>query len=154
MYLVIHETPFVEVAHVKRAEALIIRWKVQPDDCSFRETYLKCSEYVMASQPLTYFCTDLTLIGSLEREYEAWLAIEFYPEFYKKIQKTIYAAVVFSEDHFKALIVNYQLPADSQAHAAIHFNYFTSQEEAWFWLESIKKGHDTAVLPMAHEFLI
>ncbi|MBF9254693.1 hypothetical protein I2I11_15415 [Pontibacter sp. 172403-2] len=68
---------------------------------------------------------------------------------YNVIKDNIYAAVVFSEEHFKAIVSNYQVASPAAQHQFINFTYFTDLEEALFWLQSIKKGPDTALLSAA-----
>lgn len=72
---------------------------------------------------------------------------ECYKKSYDVLQDDFFVAVVFSEDHFKAVVFNYALPAATQVHKFVHFNYFTSQDEALHWLASVKEGQDIALMP-------
>ncbi|WP_162055869.1 hypothetical protein [Pontibacter pamirensis] len=90
------------------------------------------------------YCTDLTSIGSLTREQESWLSQEYYQKSFNKLKTDFFVAVIFSEEHFKAVVSNYQIPSALSPHPYVYFNYFTDQQEALHWLESIEKGQDLA----------
>lgn len=145
--MVVLDTPYVYVDYQKEARTLSITWLKKPVTASFREVYLQALAFVGNHPDTTLYCTNLTHIGPLEREQENWLNQEYYPKVYGIIQDEIYAAIVFSDAHFKAIVSNYQLPAAFVQPDFINFNYFTSQHEAMTWLEDVKKGQDAAVLP-------
>ena len=111
--------------------------------------YLHALQYVCENRRTYYFCTDQTLIGPLDREQEEWLSQEYYPKVYDCIQSEIYAAVVFTNSHFQAIVANYQVSAVLPQQRFILFNYFTKMQEALLWLSDVKKGQDEA-LTMPH----
>ncbi|WP_089319139.1 hypothetical protein [Pontibacter ummariensis] len=139
------ETPLVLIQYIPSLNTMLIRWKQKPDDRSFQEAYWVALRYVGEIRLVTLFCTDLTTCGALGRGQEAWLNLEYYPEVHKTVKEDIYAAVVFSEDHFKAIVSNYLVSSDLQQQSFIHFNYFTQQEEALYWLGQLNRGRDLAV---------
>ena len=143
--MVIYTTPCVEVEFVADIEFLLIKWKQKPETQEFVDTYTRILQYAKGSYQTNLFCTDLTLIGSLKNEQEAWLNSEYYQQVYNGLRADIYAAVVFSEEHFNAMITNYKATETESAHTFLQFNYFTEQEEAFQWLSSIKKGQDALV---------
>lgn len=143
--MVIYTTPFVDVEFVADVEFLLIKWKDKPDTQEFINTYSRILLYAMGKYNTNLFCTDLTKIGSLKNEQESWLNMEYYQQVYRGLDADIYAAVVFSEDHFKAMITNYRATETESLHSFIHFNYFTELKEASDWLASIKKGQDALV---------
>ncbi|WP_161887964.1 hypothetical protein [Pontibacter russatus] len=119
----------------------------KPDDATFADAYLTALQFLKHIFPIKLFCTDLTLIGPLTRTQELWLSQECYKKSYNVLQDDFFVAVVFSEDHFKAVVFNYVLPETAYAHEFVHFNYFTCQNEALHWLASINEGQDTALMP-------
>lgn len=141
--MVIKNTPYVCITHSIDAGVLLINWKRCPSTKQLKDSYLAALEYVHHGSLVTSFCTDLSTSGPLSREQEAWLMLEFYPKVYEVIQSSINAAVVFTEEHFKAIVTNYQQPAYFTRQTFIHFNYFTEIREAQHWLAAIKKGQDT-----------
>lgn len=145
--MVIYTTPSVDVEFSMDDGVLFIKWKQKPETREFIEAYTKILNYVKDSYRTTLFCTDLSRIGSLKNEQEAWLNSEYYQLVYNNLQADIFVAVVFSEDHFKAIITNYKATETQPQHSFIRFNYFTELNEACHWLASIKKGQDTLVLP-------
>lgn len=141
--MVIKDTPYVSVSHKVDTDILLINWKRSPSVKQFKEVYAAALQYVHQTSFVTAFCTDLTAIGPLNREQEAWLMLEYYPKVFQTIKTNITAAVVFSEEHFKAIVTNYQQPTYLQRQEFIHFNYFTDFQEAMHWLVDIKKGQET-----------
>ncbi|HEY4650972.1 MAG TPA: hypothetical protein VIG72_06135 [Pontibacter sp.] len=130
-------------------EILQVNWKAKPTDGAFIETYLQGLAFVQDERKVKLYCTDLTQIGPLEREQEAWLNNVYYEKLYEVIEADIYVGVVFSEDHFKAIVTNYVATESAKLHSYIHFNYFTDKQEAFYWLNSIKKDWDTVLLTPA-----
>ncbi len=147
--MVIFKTPYVEISFLYQFNCLVIKWLRRPSDRAFREAHHAALEYSVNNHIIKLYCTDLTLIGPLSKEQETWLSVECYKKSYNILQDDFYVAVVFSEDHFKAVVSNYLVPSAAPTHAFVHFNYFTDQYEALHWLESIKKGQDSALLPYA-----
>ena len=145
--MVIFETSFVRIDYLDQLEILVIKWLEKPDDATFADAYLKALQFLKRNFPIKLYCTDLTLIGPLTRNQELWLSQECYKKSYNVLQDDFFVAVVFSEDHFKAVVFNYALPATAQAHEFVHFNYFTCQDEALHWLSSIKEGQNIALMP-------
>lgn len=145
--MVIYATPCVDILYLKEDKILLIKWKISPDYKEFTSAYLVLIELATSKYPTTFFCTDLSSIGSLKNEQEVWLNTEYYNLVFESIETEIYAAVVFSVDHFKAIISNYKATDVEVLHSFIHFNYFTSSKEACHWLSSIKKGQDALVYP-------
>ncbi|WP_242928306.1 hypothetical protein [Pontibacter vulgaris] len=127
-------------------QSILMKWVKMPETAAFKEAYLSTLNYVAGHPYVKLYCTDLTLSGSLNREQEGWLYSEYYALVYNIIRDDIYAAVVFSEDHFKALVTNYLATPAVPNNDFIHFNYFTEQEEALSWLGDIYEGRYTAVL--------
>lgn len=144
--MVIFETPDVRITYHLHFNCLIIKWLRNPCDTSFVSTHLAALQFSIDSHRVKLYCTDLTLIGSLSREQEAWLSQECYKKSYNVLQDEFYVAVVFSEQHFKAVVSNYVVPSAMPSHEFVHINYFTDQGEALQWLESIKKGQDAALI--------
>jgi hypothetical protein len=144
--MVIFETPFANILHLNNTNTLVTKWLEKPDNAAFVETYGALLQYVTENHLVRLYCTDLTSIGSLTREQEAWLSLEFYQKAYNIIKAVCYVAVVFSEGHFRAIVSNYQLPAALPPPNYVQLNYFTDQEEALHWLESIKEGQDATLL--------
>lgn len=141
--MVIKDSIFVSVMHNHAADILLLKWKRVPSFAQFKDTYLTVLGYVEQTRLVTSFCTDLTVIGSLNREQEDWLAYEYYPKVFEIIRSEINAAVVFSEDHFKAIVTNYQQPEYHPRQDFINFNYFTDFDEAIHWLINTRKGQET-----------
>lgn len=144
--MVIHQTTSVTITFRQKESVLLLQWLRKPDSVQLKDTYMRALAYVCSNRQTYYFCTDQSLIGSLDREQEEWLNQEFYPKVYDCIQGEIFAAVVFNNDHFKALVTNYQVPALLPQQHFIQFNYFTKLQEALQWLSDIKKGQDEAFL--------
>ncbi|WP_242919517.1 hypothetical protein [Pontibacter liquoris] len=114
---------------------------MKPNAAIFEEAYLQLLKVVTTANVIKFYCTDLSSIGALDREQESWLNLEYYPKAYDLIQDDIYVAVVFSEEHFKAIVTNYQVTIPDTHHHFIQFTYFTNVEEALHWLQNIK-GQD------------
>jgi hypothetical protein len=140
--MVISESPLALITFSDMNKVLSIQWKAKPDMELFKKTYWEVLQFVKGNGKICYYSTDISLIGPLDPEQEAWLSREYYAQVYASIQADIYAAVIFSEGHFNALVHNYvpsqQLPLSD----FIYFNYFTNAEEAADWLVFIQKGQD------------
>ncbi|MBC5773222.1 hypothetical protein H8S95_04030 [Pontibacter sp. KCTC 32443] len=145
--MVVYSTSFSDIIFDSELEILQVIWKAKPTDSAFIETYLQGLTFVQEVRPVKLYCTDLTAIGPLEREQEGWLNNVYYEKLHETINSDICVAVVFSEEHFKAIITNYAATGTSSSHNFILFNYFTDRKEATYWLESVKKGQDTIVFP-------
>ncbi len=143
------ETPYIKVVYNTKEESLLINWLQKPGDDIFREVYLQLLRLATLNNLVKLYCVDLSCIGAFSREQEMWLILEYYPMVYSEIKDNIHVAVVFSEDHFKAVVANYQVSTLTEQHQFIDLTYFTSGDEALYWLESLKKGQDKAVLPAA-----
>ncbi|WP_299821452.1 hypothetical protein [uncultured Pontibacter sp.] len=141
--MVIKDTPYVSIVFNVTAEILLIDWIQIPSTKQFKDSYFAALQFVEQKGTIISFCTNLSVIGSLSREQEAWLMLEYYPKVYQCIGENINAAVVFSEEHFKAIVTNYQQPTYLARQEFINFNYFTVFEEAMHWLAIIKKGQDS-----------
>ncbi|MDX5418618.1 MAG: hypothetical protein LPK14_04515 [Hymenobacteraceae bacterium] len=147
--MVVLTTPFVDITYLGNEDTLLIRWLQLPDAAAFREAYLSALAFVSRHRLTTNYCTDLTLIGALTKEQEHWLHLDFYPQVYKVIRKSIQAAVVFSEEHFNAIITHYQVPDSLPEQRFIDFNYFTDLAQALHWIADIKKGQGDTLLTAA-----
>lgn len=145
--MVVHSSPYSDIVLQQELEILQVTWKQRPTDAAFVETYLQGLAFVQEQVKVKLYCTDLSKIGPLERDQEAWLNNVYYSKVYETIQSDIFVGVVFSDEHFKAIVTNYTATEVSAVHDFMHFNYFTDKEEAFFWLESVKKGRDTVLLP-------
>jgi len=145
--MVVHSSLYSEIVLQPELEILQVTWKQKPTDAAFVEAYLQGLSFVQEHVKVKLYCTDLSTIGPLGREQEAWLTNVYYNKLYETIKADIYVGVVFSEEHFKAIVTNYTATEISAEHNFIHFNYFTDKLEAFYWLESVKKGRDTVVLP-------
>ena len=145
--MVVYSTAFSDIIFDSELEILQVIWKAKPTDSAFIETYLSGLNFVQEVKPVMLYCTDLTLIGPLEREQEAWLNNVYYSKLHDTLQADIFVSVVFTEDHFKAIITNYTATKATSSHDFILFNYFTDRQEAFHWLESVNKGYDTVFLP-------
>ena len=141
--MVIKDTHYVSIHYNLNTEVLMIKWKISPTNRQFKHSYLDILEFVDNVYNATSFCTDLTTIGALSREQEAWLVLDYYPIAQQVINSSANVAVVFSEEHFKAIVTNFQQPAYLSKQDFIHFNYFTDPQEAIHWLIDIKKGQET-----------
>ncbi|MCC9167477.1 hypothetical protein [Pontibacter harenae] len=122
------------------------RWKSKPGFKAFKEANLEILAFLTRHESLICFCTDLTLIGALSREQEAWLVYEYYPKVYKLLYADFFLAVVFSEGHFKAIVSHYQLERVQVIHEYLKINYFTDADEALHWLHNVQKGQDAGLL--------
>ncbi|WP_133242766.1 hypothetical protein [Pontibacter virosus] len=118
---------------------------MKPDTEQFRNLYWQVLQFVKNSPNIRFYSTDISRIGPLDAEQEAWLSREYYPQVSDIIGEDIYAAVIFSEGHFKALVNNYIASQLLPLHEFIHFNYFTVKEEAMDWLLYMQKGQDLAI---------
>ncbi|WP_157578082.1 hypothetical protein [Pontibacter akesuensis] len=144
--MVIRETPCVKVTFFEEHKTLLISWLRGPSTKELHATYLHALQFIEAHPDVVLFCTDQTLIGSLTREQETWLMQEYYPKVYHILQDDVYAAVVFSESHFNAIVMNYQANAIAPGQHFIQFNYFTVLSEAMHWLKGINKGQSAELL--------
>ncbi|WP_461490075.1 hypothetical protein [Pontibacter sp. HJ8] len=124
---------------------MTITWKAKPDTEQLKDVYWQALQFVKTYRKICFYCTDISSIGPLTADQEAWLTKEYYPQVFESIQSDIYAAVIFSEDHFKALISNYVAGRILPRHDFIHFNYFTDLAEATDWLLFIQKSQDQAL---------
>lgn len=146
--MVVYATPCVSVEYRKVEKVLLINWETKPDTITLRETYSRVLQLATAEEYATnIFCTNMSLCGAFTVEQENWLSQEYYPQVYSGIRDNVYAAVVFTEEHFKAIITNYKDVKTDTFHSFMHLNYFTNTAEAFSWLKSIKKGQDAALLP-------
>lgn len=145
--MVVYSTTHSDIIYNSNEEILYVNWKQRPSNNAFIETYLRGLEFVQEQVPVNLYCTDLSQLGPLEREQEAWLNNVFYSKLYDVLKTDIYVGVVFSDNHFKAIVTNYTATEATAHHHYVHFNYFTDREEAIFWLESVKKGRDNILLP-------
>lgn len=145
--MVVHSTLYSDIILNEESEILQVIWKAKPTDAAFIETYMRGLAFVQEVRPVFLYCTDLTQIGPLDREQEAWLNNVFYGKLLAVLQSDIFVAVVFTEEHFKAIITNYTATEAATSHDFILFNYFTRRVEAIHWLESIKKGQDNLFFP-------
>jgi hypothetical protein len=141
--MVIKDTHYVFIHYSVEAEILLINWKLNPTNTQFKESYSEILNFVGNVCHVTSFCTDLTRVGALSREQEAWLVLEYYPKAQDFFNHNVNVAVVFSDEHFKAIVTNFQQPIYLTRQDFIHFNYFTKPQEAFQWLLDIKKGQDT-----------
>ncbi|MBX0332871.1 hypothetical protein K3G39_06445 [Pontibacter sp. HSC-14F20] len=144
--MVISDSSYAFVAFLKEAGVLCISWKLKPDTEQFRNIYWQALQFVKINPSICYYSTDISRIGPLDPEQEAWLSREYYPQVSDILGQDIYAAVIFSEGHFKALVNNYIASRLLPVHDFIHFNYFTEKEEAMDWLLYMQKGRDSAIL--------
>ncbi|MCJ8167387.1 hypothetical protein MKJ04_21275 [Pontibacter sp. E15-1] len=147
--MVVLETPYVKISYLFQVNCLSVSWLMRPTDAVFIEAHVAIVEFLSKNFPVKLYCTDLTLVGALTKDQETWLATECYNKTYNILNDDFYVAVVFSENHFKAVVSNYMVPSSETADDYVHFNYFTDQEEALHWLENIKKGQDSALFPFA-----
>ena len=145
--MVVHSTKYSDIIFDSELEILQVIWKAKPTDSAFKDTYLQGLSFIQEVHPVTLYCTDLTIIGPLDREQEAWLNTVFYDKMHEVVRDDIFVAVVFTEEHFKAIITNYAATEAATTHDFILFNYFTDRGEALHWLESVKKGQDTLLFP-------
>lgn len=140
--MVISESSLALVTFSDLHDILSINWKAKPDIEQFKNLYWQVLQFVKGNGKICYYSTDISLIGPFDPEQEAWLSREYYAQVYAGIQSDIYAAVIFSDDHFNALINNYvpsrQLPLSD----FIHFNFFTDAAEANDWLINMQKGQN------------
>lgn len=143
--MVIEETPSVTIAYCFKTNGILVRWQEITCLDGFKEVYGKVFDFAVKQYKIKHYCIDLRLAGALTREQENWLTSYYYNEVNRVIKDCISIAVVFSEEHFKAIIRNYYAAAEIQQHDFIQFNYFTDVKEAEYWLCSIQKGQDTAV---------
>lgn len=126
---------------------LQIKWVQKPSLEDLKDTYSKVFQMADESYSTAYFCIDMSECGSFSVEQENWLQQEYYPLVHQALHKSIYIAIVFSEEHFKAIISNYKTQKPELFHPHMHFNYFTNAGEAQHWLKSIKKGQDAVLIP-------
>lgn len=140
--MVISESSLAQIAFLDTRGALSIRWKAKPDMEQFKVVYLEALRFVRGVGKIRYYSTDISQIGAFDTEQEAWLSREFYPQVSDCIKTEIFAAVIFSEGHFNALVTNYAASNLTSTSDFIHFNYFTNEEEALDWLSFMQKGQD------------
>ncbi|AKD04566.1 hypothetical protein POKO110462_11360 [Pontibacter korlensis] len=141
--MVIYDTASVNITFQEQDSLILIRWLHQPDMVMMADAYLNGLQFVCKHPNTLYFCTDQSVIGPLDRELENWLLHDFYPSVYRCLEREIYAAVVFSDAHFKAIVTHYQATTPLPQHF-IHFNYFACLQEALQWLSDVKKGQEIA----------
>ncbi len=141
--MVIKDTHYVFIHYSVEAEVLLIKWRQSPTNTQFKESYLDILDFVSNICIINSYCTDLSVIGPLSREQEAWLVLEYYPKAQSLLKHNINVAVVFSEEHFKAIVTNFQQPIYLSRQDFINLNYFTDSQEALHWLIDIKKGQDS-----------
>ncbi|WP_299985630.1 hypothetical protein [uncultured Pontibacter sp.] len=144
--MVISDSSYALVTYLKEAGVLSISWKLKPDTDQFRNLYWQVLQFVKTSPKICYYSTDISRIGPFDAEQEVWLSREYYPQVSDIIREDIYAAVIFSEGHFKALVNNYIASQLLPVHDFIHFNYFTDKAEAMDWLLYMQKGQDLAMV--------
>ncbi len=144
--MVVYQTSYVTITHCTETDAILIAWLKKPGTHAFTAAYLAGLEYIKSHPYIKLYCTDLTQSGGFDIEQESWLNSEYYSQVYKVVRDDIYAAVVFSEEHFKALISNYHATPYTSSNNFIHFNYFTDQQEGLTWLKDISKGQQAAIL--------
>ena len=145
--MVVHSTEYSDIIFISELEILQVIWKAKPTDSAFIDTYLRGLAFVQEERLVMLYCTDLSMIGPLDREQEAWLNNVYYSKLQSTLNTEVFVAVVFTEEHFKAIITNYTATEAATSHDFMLFNYFTDREEAVHWLESVKKGQDTVLLP-------
>ncbi len=145
--MVVYVTPCVCVNFKEEDNILFVKWEKKPDTTAFKNAYTRVLQLAKVDYPTTLFCVDMSVCGSFDVEQENWLNYEYYLEVFTGIKDNVYAAIVFSEEHFKAIISNYKAMEKDTFHAFMHLNYFTETKEAFNWLNSIKKGQDAALLP-------
>ncbi|WP_276495749.1 hypothetical protein [Pontibacter litorisediminis] len=143
--MVIYETPGVNITFQEQERLLLIKWLQKPNMDALMDAYLHALQFVCEHRQIYFFCTDQSKIGPLDRDQEVWLSQEYYHKVHDCIQEEIYAAVVFSNAHFKAIVTNYQVPATLPQQHFIQFNYFTQMQEALQWLADVKKGQDVVI---------
>ncbi len=143
--MVISDSSHALVTFSRDASVLSIQWKAKPDMEQFRNLYWQVLQFVKSNSRICFYNTDISRIGPFDPEQEAWLSREYYPQVSDIIGTDIYAAVVFSEGHFKALVSNYIGSRLLPLNDFIHFNYFTDNDEALDWLHYMQKGQDLAL---------
>ncbi|PKV75760.1 hypothetical protein [Pontibacter ramchanderi] len=144
--MVICDSSYAFVNYLKEVGVLCIGWKLKPSTEQFRNLYWQALQFVKTNPKIRYYSTDISRIGPFDTDQEAWLSREYYPQVAETIGQDIYAAVIFSEGHFNALVNNYMATHRLPLHEFIHFNYFTDKEEAMDWLQYMQKGQDLAIL--------
>lgn len=144
--MVVADTPFLNLYYYADAGIMQVSWKKKPTVTALQEAYWKVLAFGTDQKSVRLICTDLTESGSLDREQEAWLANVYYKKVYDAVQDDIFVAVVFSEEHFKAIVYNYQITPHDAAHDFIQLHYFTSLKQAFDWLTYIKKGQEVTLL--------
>ncbi len=147
--MLINESPSAFIEYFADCNGVLIKWKKLKDLRSFKVVYNKVLERAVKKYKIKYYCTDLRAVGPLSREQEAWLVSEYYHAVYRELKDKIALAVVFSEEHFNAIVHNYQLPAVNKQPDFIQFNYFTDLREALDWLRAMQKGQDQTILMSA-----
>jgi hypothetical protein len=142
--MVLSDSSLALISYSGTDDVLSIKWKANPDIEQFKNLYWQVLQFVKANQKIRYYSTDISRIGPFDPEQEAWISREYYPQVADIIGENIYAAVIFSEGHFKALVSNYVASHMSPTDDFIHFNYFTDATEAIDWLMLMQKGQDFA----------
>jgi len=140
--MVISENSFARITFSSQPEVLSISWKAKPDMEQFKNIYWLALQFVRTQPKIRYYCTDISRSGPFDSEQENWLNREYYPQVYDSIRANIYAAVIFSEGHFKALVSHYVPSQLLPLHDFIQFNYFTELGEALDWLSYIQKSQE------------
>lgn len=144
--MVISNTSFAHISFMEAEQVLSICWKTKPDIGQFKNLYWQALQYVKTRPSIRFYLTDISAIGAFDMDQEVWLSQEYYPQVSQHIQADIYAAVVFSERHFKALVSNYVAAHLNPLSDFIQFNYFTDSEEALDWLRYMQQGQDLALV--------
>jgi hypothetical protein len=143
--MVISDSKLAHISFSESLDILSIRWKAKPDMEQFKNLYWQVLQFVKTQRKICYYSTDISQIGPFDTDQEAWLSREYYPQVSEIIGENIYAAVIFSEGHFKALVNNYVASDPLPLNDFIHFNYFTDVAEAADWLKLMQKGQDFAI---------
>jgi hypothetical protein len=145
--MVVYTAPSVSVEYKCEENILLLKWAKKPDTEVFKQAYNRLLHFATEEYPTSLFCVDMSECGSFDSDQEEWLAKEYYLKVYGGVQDTIYAAVIFSEAHFQAIISNYKALENEPFYYFLHLNYFTKTREAFNWLSGIKKGQDVSSLP-------
>jgi hypothetical protein len=140
--MVISDTKFAQVTYLEEVGILSICWYRNPTMEQFTHLYLQGLQFVKENPGIRFYSTDISRIGPFDAEQESWLSRLYYPQVSEIIGEVIYAAVVFSENHFQALVNNYVASHIVPLSDFIQFNYFTNSDEALDWLRYMQKGQD------------
>ncbi|MBD1395936.1 hypothetical protein H9Q13_02060 [Pontibacter sp. JH31] len=143
--MVVCDTPYAYITYSSQSEVLSIKWKDRPSLEQFKNVYWQGLQFVKAHPEIRFYCVDISLIGPFDQEQELWLNWEFCPQVLDCIQTNIFAAVIFSEEHFNALVNNYVAPSLLPIHGFIQLNYFTDAVEAHDWLAYTQRSQGFAL---------